>query len=308
MGRFHVVAAVVAAASWAAVAEATASAGPAGSGMRFSAAAARGRARLRASAAQRVLESSFLQYAGQHRSPHSNYAYYGGNYLPMSPWHPNNRDAEDSGPYNNDPYWQDNPYWNYFKQVWGKAPFADANFRLWMSGAMKGFGKPRHPQKGQTTRALPAWLHYYHGNYNPLLDTPYASDYALFSENGEKAPKDALRGSEALKLDCSEEGKPRPCGVQDDSAYTYTPGRKKIMHPMHLAAGWVRLDNYWARANGDALPANMPKPPEEPPQPPAFVIGGLGEGRGEGRARSHAVVVAAGGGAGSGSVALPTPA
>ena len=50
----------------------------------------------------------------------------------------------------------------YFRRVWGSAPFIDANFRLWLSGALKGeFSKPNRVVKGQTTKALPAALRYF---------------------------------------------------------------------------------------------------------------------------------------------------
>lgn len=50
----------------------------------------------------------------------------------------------------------------YFRRVWGSAPFIDANFRMWLSGALKGeFSKPNRVVKGQTTKALPAALRYF---------------------------------------------------------------------------------------------------------------------------------------------------
>lgn len=84
---------------------------------------------------------SLLQLQAGAAAVPATYAYYGGNYLPSAPWHPNNRGT--AGSHNNDPYWQRSPYWQYFRQVWGDAPFTDANFRLWMGGFFQGFDRPR---------------------------------------------------------------------------------------------------------------------------------------------------------------------
>ena len=131
-------------------------------------------------------------------------------------WSPNLRGT---GGFNNKEKWRHNPYWQYFRRVWGNAPFIDANFRLWLSGALKGeFSKPSRPVRGQTTKALPAALRYFdsrfvfylHGfcavscvvsvfrglvyvtflflqqiatlRYDPTIDTPYDSAYDLFSQ------------------------------------------------------------------------------------------------------------------------------
>ena len=74
-------------------------------------------------------------------------------------WDPNLRAR---GGFNDKEKWRHNPYWRYFRRVWGNAPFIDGNFRLWLSGALKGdFAKPNRPVKGQTTKALPAALRYF---------------------------------------------------------------------------------------------------------------------------------------------------
>ena len=162
-----------------------------------------------------------------------NGVYYAGNYQPAGPWDPNT--AQNS--YDNDPYWRGkNPYWNYFKKVWGNTPFIDGNFRLWLSGGFRKFHMHRHPQMHQHTLGLPAWLHYYDSHYDPLLDTPYLSEYAIFgpgSESGNSPRmniKDNAAGSEGIHRDCSDGSWPnalgykRPCFVhekQQKSWYFY---------------------------------------------------------------------------------------
>jgi hypothetical protein len=74
--------------------------------------------------------------------------------------------------YGNSPYMQKNPYWNYFRNVWGDAPFIDGNFQLWTQGLFKGFNNPDHMIQSQKTLGLPAWMHYYDPAYDPLLDQP----------------------------------------------------------------------------------------------------------------------------------------
>lgn len=186
-------------------------------------------------AATRRLTAWALLRPAPLQSALGNYADYAGNYLPSQTWRPKN--LKDGG-YNRDPYWQDNAYWKYFKQVWGDAPFADANYRLWLSGFFKNFDLPRQARKYQTTKALPAWMHYYDRAYDPTQDPPvrpppralrrallltrrvvalqYESEYALFGKG--KAPEAAGDPtSEDLKEDCSEGTMQRPCGVGEGS-------------------------------------------------------------------------------------------
>jgi hypothetical protein len=96
------------------------------------------------------------------------------------PWAPNLRA---SGGLNEKDKWRQSPYWRYFRRVWGDAPFIDGNFRLWLSGALRGeFDKPRRPVRGQTTKALPAALRYFDSKYDPIIDTPFESSFDLFSQ------------------------------------------------------------------------------------------------------------------------------
>ena len=78
---------------------------------------------------------------------------------------PQPRHLRDGG-MNEDEAWQVNPYWRYFRRVWGDAPFIDSNFKLWLSGLFKGdFDKPKRPVPGQTTKGLPAAMHYFSSKY-----------------------------------------------------------------------------------------------------------------------------------------------
>eukprot|EP00939_MAST-03C_sp_MAST-3C-sp1_P001176 g1176.t1 len=165
-----------------------------------------------------------------------NGAYYKYNMLPTSP----------AVPVNHQEYWRKSPYWNYFKSVWGDAPMADANFELWIRGFFKDFSLPRHPQDHQTTRGLPAWLHYYNSKYDPMVDPPYLSDYALFAtKEGVDAPE--VKRPEGLvdggwnkespvHVDCSEYNGhgdqiiDRPCSVRTEQRYVvhpYAPGGRE---------------------------------------------------------------------------------
>jgi len=234
-----------------------------------------------------------------------NSAYYKFNMLPVTP----------SLPKEHQKYWRKSPYWNYFKSVWGDAPMADTNFELWMRGFFKDFTVPRHPQEGQTTRGLPAWLHYYSSKYDPLVDPPYVSDFALFAteEGAEAAEKKRPDGLEnggyssegPVFSDCSEmnqkEHIDRPCGVRTAQRYAVRPYSKvgnsgkygldkkhwtdarNMAGPIAGTPGdeslkdtYIKVDKWWANAKGDALLPNMPPPPEEPP-----ALGGDEGGGGE---------------------------
>lgn len=229
-----------------------------------------------------------------------NGAYYSGNYLPESPELPREHEK----------YWRKSPYWNYFKSVWGDAPMADANFELWIRGFFKDFSLPRHPQEGQTTKGLPAWLHYYSSKYDPLEDPPYLSDYSLFStEEGaeaieKKRPDEASNykevntGEAAVFSDCSEisgtQSIDRPCAVRTAQRYHVRPlaegpgggaldtrtvwtDRRNIAGPIAGTPGdeslkdtYIKIDNFWGNAKIEAdpaqRPANVPPPPNDPPE------------------------------------------
>lgn len=121
---------------------------------------------------------------------------------------------------------------------------ADQNFELWLRGFFKDFALPRHPQSGQTTRGLPAWLHYYSSKYDPLKDPPYASDFALFATEagaeaaevrrpaGAESYEKAMGGESSVFGDCTQwrDGQPtidRPCAVraaQRHQVRTYRKG------------------------------------------------------------------------------------
>ena len=166
-----------------------------------------------------------------------NGAYYKGNFLPTNPAIPKEHEK----------YWRKSPYWNYFKSVWGDAPMADTNFELWLRGFFKDFTLPRHPAQGQTTKGLPAWLHYFSSKYDPIEDPPYVSDYALFAteEGAEAAEKrrpddigtaeEFYSGKKEIYGDCSEYHHAsgtidRPCGVRNSQRYQVGDLKKKS-HP-----------------------------------------------------------------------------
>ena len=166
-----------------------------------------------------------------------NGAYYKGNFLPENPAIPKEHEK----------YWRKSPYWNYFKSVWGDAPMADTNFELWLRGFFKDFTVPRHPATGQTTKGLPAWLHYFSNKYDPIEDPPYISDYALFAtEDGAEAaekrrpddmgtPEELYSGKKEIFADCSEYHHAsgtidRPCGKRNAQRYMQGDLTKKS-HP-----------------------------------------------------------------------------
>lgn len=150
------------------------------------------------------------------------------------------------GSFSSESYWQHNPYYTYFKQVWGNAPFLDANFRLWSEGFFKNFHLPRQARPYQQTKALPAFLHFYGTTYDPLVDPPYTTEFDLFAQSGGEG---AQSGSEAtpeangetIKDDCSSsqfseaQGYKRPCGVNEKLAKSWT--KSKMMLPLNAVLG-----------------------------------------------------------------------
>lgn len=184
--------------------------------------------------------------------------YYAGNYQPAGPWDPNT--AQNS--YDNDPYWRGkSPYWDYFKKVWGNAPFIDGNFRVWLQGGFRTFHMQRHPQMHQHTLGLPAWMHYYDPHYDPLLDTPYLSEYAIFGPGSEagQSPKvnlpDNAAGSEGIHRDCSDGSWPnalgykRPCFVSESQQKSWWH-QKGVHNWNQRSNGYKDRQHYAQRARG----------------------------------------------------------
>lgn len=197
-----------------------------------------------------------------------------------------------TGTYGTNAYWQSSPYFHYFRQVWGNAPFIDGNFRAWMAGQFKGYQKPTMINKiGQTTQALPAWLHYYDRKYDPIKDPPFESEFALFDR------QKRLHGPiEKLETDCSEGNYPHPCGdrhkqyqeAMRKNADSLTAGgggsgsgsgsgsaaAASGSGPGHVslefATGKSQLGVWWSDTGGGGEPpVVMPKPPPPPPAVPA---------------------------------------
>ena len=201
--------------------------------------------------------------------------YYSGNYnkAPGTFTEHNQMSGREFG-LGSDPYWHQNPYYDYFKKVWGNAPFLDQNFRLWSGGYFRNFHVPRKAKAYQQTKALPAFLHYYGRVYDPLVDPPYQSEFDLFNTGGEAdAPvageasrgsegKDPLSYSNGIAADCSGTpfqnalGYKRPCGVNEKLAKSWT--QKKMMLPLndvlgrntwwegqHVGAGLERGSRYY---------------------------------------------------------------
>jgi len=181
-------------------------------------------------------DTSYLgEPAIQSDGTEGNGAYYQGNYLPTTRVLPKQHQK----------YWRNSPYWNYFRSIWGGAPMADENFELWLRGYFKDFTLPRHPQDGQTTRGLPAWLHYYNTKYDPLLDPPYESDFSLFGEDagGETMtvpaeagdPLSVMGGEAGVYNDCSEWRSEmptidRPCTKRSAQRHMVRPYKKGQLH------------------------------------------------------------------------------
>ena len=157
----------------------------------------------------------------QNDGTEGNNAYYSGNYV-KAPDTNGEHNERNKGLHSSE-YWHQNPYYSYFKKVWGNAPFLDANFRLWTKGYFKSFKVPNQAKSYQQTKALPAFLHYYGKTYDPLLDPPYKNEYDLFGSGGEAAASEAAApiNGETIKDDCTQSpfknamGYKRPCGVNE---------------------------------------------------------------------------------------------
>ena len=262
------------------------------------------------------------QPAMQNDGTEGNGAYYSGNYNPAPDTYGEHNEAvvREQGLHSSE-YWKQNPYYSYFKKVWGNAPFLDSNFRLWTKGYFKSFKVPKQARAYQQTKALPAFLHYYGKTYDPLLDPPFQSEFDLFgaaasSEAASETSK-VIDGT-TIKDDCTLSpfknamGYKRPCGVNEKLAKSWT----KAKHLLPLAAvlgknswwegqrtsageqrgsaymtynklpatpneegseAWIGLDDRWSSGQIDgsetARPANMPKPPADPPKFPDFRLG-----------------------------------
>ena len=138
--------------------------------------------------------------------------------------------------------YRQNPYWQYFKKIWGNAPMIDTNFRLWLSGFFKSYTQPKQSQPYQETPAVPAYFHYYGKTYDPLKDPPYESEFNLFDPTGPSgaaapaAPIGKLDGN--VRSDCTSAtrfansaGYKRPCGVNEKEALSMTDEKdKKSLH------------------------------------------------------------------------------
>eukprot|EP00945_MAST-04E_sp_MAST-4E-sp1_P005568 g5568.t1 len=168
-----------------------------------------------------------------------------------------------------------NPYWNYFKQVWGNAPFLEANYRLWLSGGLKNFKVGQHSQKFQTTKALPAFLHYYGTDYDPLVDPPYPSEEALYADTKEAlaSPSEAESKPEESLSDCSQAfgpkalGYKRPCTVNKVRAASFS--KEKHLYKVNEVIGkntwWSGQDRTAGSSRGSTLYTHETLPPKDKP-------------------------------------------
>ena len=201
-----------------------------------------------------------MQYDGTE----GNGAYYGGNYNRGSSdlYSEHNQfsargesitgakgSARTQGSFSAESYWQNSPYYAYFKKIWGNAPFLDANFRMWFDGFFKNFHLPRAAKPYQQTKALPAFLHYYGKSYDPLVDPPYNTEFELFGQGGGGSGSSGGEGGmatpeangETIKDDCSRsqfgmaQGYKRPCGVNEKLAKSWT--KAKMMLPLNDILG-----------------------------------------------------------------------
>ena len=178
--------------------------------------------------------------------------------------------------FHNQQYWDKNPYFSYFKKVWGNAPFLDSNFRLWMSGAFKNFKVGSLPQKSQTTKALPAYLHYYGREYDPLVDPPYPSEEALYSDTKDyiqKISEAESKGSPESAEDCSQAFSPsalgykRPCGVNNVPAGSYTKAKAEFQLNTILGKNtwWDSENRVAGDSQGTELYTYKTLPPDSKP-------------------------------------------
>eukprot|EP00944_MAST-04C_sp_MAST-4C-sp1_P004315 g4315.t1 len=176
----------------------------------------------------------------------------------------------------NQKYWANNPYFSYFKRIWGNAPFLDSNFRLWMSGAFKNFKVGSHPQKFQTTKALPAYLHYFGREYDPLVDPPYPSEEALYSDTKEfihKISENEYKNSKGAIEDCSQAfgpsalGYKRPCNVNKFEAGSYSKAKDDFQLNKILGKNSWHDGEHRAAGSGQGstLYANKQLPPSSKP-------------------------------------------
>ena len=210
----------------------------------------------------------------QNDGTEGNHAYYGGNLVPHHDSYAESN-TKTLRPFQSEALWGANPYWKYFQKVWGNAPFAESNFRLWLHGYFKNFKMPRKAQKFQETQALPAFLHYYGKAYDPLLDPPYASEFDLFGSGSEGGGSESAQpppiDGDAVRADCSHSpfknamGFKRPCGINEVAAKSWT--KAKVMMPLknvlgrntwwegkHRTAGGERGTAYFTYNNMPASP------------------------------------------------------
>jgi hypothetical protein len=179
-----------------------------------------------------------MQYDGTE----GNGAFYAGNYQPGFVGDANNPHTSFGGRKGQGAqYWHDNPYWDYFKQVWGAAPFIDANFRLWMSGYMKKFPGASHHLEDGNTNVLPTWLGYTHEKYDPLTDPPYRSTEDIFGGKMKEAAEDCSQPFGPYAL-----GYKRPCAKSGSEGADREREAKSHMMAQHKApTGDVLGKNTW---------------------------------------------------------------
>jgi hypothetical protein len=198
------------------------------------------------------------QPSAQNDGTEGNGAYYSGNYNPApDSWGDHNENTAREQSIHGSDYWKKNPYYDYFKKVWGNAPLLDSNFRLWMKGYFKSFKVPNQARSYQQTKALPSFLHYYGKTYDPLLDPPYKSEFDLFSSGSEGsesvAPPKIEGKTGAIRDDCTRSpfknalGYKRPCGVNEILAKSWT--REKFQLPLNKVLG---KNSYWEGNHGNA--------------------------------------------------------
>ena len=210
-----------------------------------------------------------MQYDGTE----GNGAFYAGNYQPGFVGDANNPHTSFGGRKGQGAqYWHDNPYWDYFKQVWGAAPFIDANFRLWMSGYMKKFPGASHHLEDGNTNVLPTWLGYTHEKYDPLTDPPYRSAEDIFGGKMNEAAEDCSQpfGPYALgyKRPCAKSGSEGADREREAKSHTMaqhkTPtgdilGKNTWWNRLPTETRWGAGTNYYLHAAPKGEDASKPQ-------------------------------------------------
>jgi hypothetical protein len=206
-----------------------------------------------------ILPATHQSYKNRHPDgTDGSHAYHSGNVVPGGLENPQVKGRR----FDEQTYWHNNPYWKYFKQIWGNAPMIDSNFRLWLSGFFKSYSVPHESQAYQETKGLPAFYHYFGKTYDPLVDPPYASDYELYGKDAKSGVKAHTPNGNTIQSDCTSSnflrasGFKRPCNVNSKEAMGWTAeksennlmktlGRSAMMEGKKMNAGDPRGSIYF---------------------------------------------------------------